>query len=558
MGMARTLSSYEQLGDFRLADEFLEQLRAVTPEDLQRVARTYLRLEGAALLEYLPKTTSAPPAQPPTNLQAQLFPTTIPLPLPETTTIDAAQTPPRAQTSENADMLLRPASAPPPIVLDTIEATPIPADLSAITASTPEEIALPDGGRLLYRRRSDLPIVALNILFPGSKRRENRSIAGITNLMLKSSLKGTLPTASLPALSAQEIANRVEGLGTGIGQSQGMEYIGYGIKARTTVLEEAFGVLAAVITSPAFAEEEVEKEKQAIYAEIRRQQDNNFSLSYDLWGAARFGETHPYGLPANGIGSAIETLTPDDLRRWHDAHTSRSNMVVSVVGDIPLEEVLALLQPLIDALPATALELPVEIHPLLRADSAEFTETFPITRSLSRAKQQTAAVMGFDGAEMASPNRPALDVLNEITSGMGGRLFRAVRGENSLAYQVTSFHRSRPDTGMFVTYTSTAPENEQRARDLMLDAIRQLQNEPVSQEELQMAKASILGEHVINMQTFAAQAGEMGVLAIYDLPLDESERYLHRIQQVTAEEVQSVANRYLDTERYWLGVLRGG
>ena len=182
----------------------------------------------------------------------------------------------------------------------------------------------------------------------------------------------------------------------------------------------------------------------------------------------------------------------------------------------------------------------------------------PNERVLYRQKQQTAAMIGFGGADMFSPDRYALDVLNEITSGMGGRLFRAVRGENALAYQVTSAHRSRVDMGNFLAYTSTAPENEQRARDLILDALRELQRELVTPEELQMAKASIVGEHVINMQTFAAQAGELAVLGVYGLPLDESERYLRQIEAVTAEQIRDVAQRYLDTERYWLGVVRGG
>lgn len=166
--------------------------------------------------------------------------------------------------------------------------------------------------------------------------------------------------------------------------------------------------------------------------------------------------------------------------------------------------------------------------------------------------------MGFGGADMFSPDRYALDVLNEITSGMGGRLFRAVRGENSLAYQVTSAHRSRVDVGTFITYTSTAPENEERAQDLILNALRELQRELVTEEELKMAKASIVGEHVINMQTFAAQAGELAVIGVYGLPLDESERYLREVQNVTAEQVREVAVHYLDTEHYWLGVVRGG
>src|SRR5205085_2116114 len=97
----------------------------------------------------------------------------------------------------------------------------------------------------------------------------------------------------------------------------------------------------------------------------------------------------------------------------------------------------------------------------------------------------------------------------------------------------------------------------QRARALLLDAIRLLQRDPVTDEELQMAKASILGEHVIGMQTFAAQAGELAVLGVYGMPLDEPQRYLQQIQAVTHEQIIDVAQRYLDTENYCIGIVRG-
>src|SRR5690349_12930068 len=172
-------------------------------------------------------------------------------------------------------------------------------------------------------------------------------------------------------------------------------------------------------------------------------------------------------------------------------------------------------------------------------------------------KQQTAVAMGFTGARLASDERYALDVLDEITSAMGGRFFRSVRGENSLAYSVSRVHRSRRDAGNFITYTSTAPENELRARDILLAECARLGREPVTAQELETARATLYGEHVIGTQTFGSQASELAYFALNDLPLDEAERYLARIQAVTAEEVMDAARRHLTPDRYWLGAVRG-
>ncbi len=545
MGMARTLAHYEQMGDYRLADVLVERLRAVTPDDVRRVALAYLRPDRASLLEYLPAATSAPAALPAAELQAKL---------------EVADTAAVINVQDTAAMPNAAASSSSPVLPDvagSANAASVPTVFARSGTAETQDIALPGGGRLLYQARQDLPIVALNVVVRGGKKRERREIAGITNLMLKSSPKGALATKRLSALSAYEIAGRIESLGTGIGLSAGMEYFGYGIKATTNALREAFDIFAAVLAHPAFAPDEADKEKQAIYADIRRQQDNNYSLANDLLNAARYGEQHPYGLPANGVANAVAALTTDELRRWHDTQVRRDNMIVALVGDISANEAVDLLADLLEEKGESKKEKAGE-DAALSPFSFSLSPQSVVERALHRDKQQTAAMMGFGGADMFSPDRFALDVLNEITAGMGGRLFRAVRGDNALAYQVTSAHRARVDTGSFVTYTSTAPENEARARDLILDALRVLQSEPVTDEELGMAKASILGEHVISMQTFAAQAGELAVIGAYDLPLDESERYLRQTQAVTAEQIMDVARRYFDTERYWLGVVRGG
>ena len=249
-----------------------------------------------------------------------------------------------------------------------------------------------------------------------------------------------------------------------------------------------------------------------------------------------------------GSRSPSRSRTWKSLRSWHDTLVAPGNLVASIVGDIDEEEAVALF---------------AGLFPDSRAGGPAATATTfggpapPGERFLLRQKKQTAAAMGFTGAKLGSDDRYALDILDEITSSMGGRFFRAVRGENALAYSVSSVHRSRRDAGNFITYTSTAPENELRARDILLAECTRLGREPVSEEELRSAKATLYGEHVIGTQTFGAQASELAYYALNGLPLDEAERYLARIQAITAEEVMTAAARHLTVEGYWLGVVRG-
>jgi zinc protease len=534
LGVARTLATYEALGDYHLTDTMLDRLRAVTANDIYHVVMEYLRVPYVSLMEYLP---TSPPA--PSRPQEE---------------IEKALRGAQGRSTEAHSVRIDTTGLPRLDVREHGIFVPTHTPASWQQTSDAKALSLPNGGILYYKRRADLPLVSLSVLFPGGRRQETQANCGVTNLMLKSSLKGTR------SYTAEEIANRIEGLGSGIGTSLASDCFGYGMKIKKEFLREGFALFSEVLTQPTFPADEVEREKQSIYAEIRRQQDSNFSLAYDLFASACYGEQHPYGLPASGIAEAVASLTPEDLAAWHARNLTAETRVVGLVGDIEEEEAVALFAQIEGngelrrgGEEEMVFRFPVSPSPPLLLSSPPGTE-----RAVRREKQQTAAALGFAGANIANEDRYALDVLSEITSGMGGRFFRAVRGENALAYQVTSFHRSRLDAGNFIAYTSTAPENEQRARDLLLKEIAVLQRDFVSPEELAAAKAAIVGEHVIGTQTFGAQAGELAAVGVFGLPPDEPQRYLARVEAVTAEEVRDVARRYLQPERSWLGVVRGG
>ncbi len=515
LGMASSLAANEASGGYQLTDTFLEQLRAVTAEDVMRVAGKWFHVSAASVVEYLPA---------------------------------ADHTPEFSAESLEAELLHgHPASAVP-VVAPGMSASPQPEhhpfhfSRSAFDAVT-RGLTLPWGGHLLYKTRRDLPLVSITALFHGGKRGETLSSCGITNLMLKSCLKGTR------RWSGEEVAARIEGLGSGIGITVGADCFGFSMKVKRDLLSEAFDIFSDVVAHPTFPTEQVEREKQAVLADIRRQQDSIGAVAMDLFSAACYGEDHPYGLPSAGIVTAVEPLLRADLAVWHQRHASAQNLVVGMVGDIDEAEAVELFSTLLERRVSTAAErLPLAAH------GARSTAE----KAVLRDKQQTASVLGFMGAGMYSPDRHVLDVVSEILSGMGGRLFRAVRGDHALAYQVAAFHRVRQESGNLITYVSTAPDNEETARDLILRECERLAREPVTTRELDAAKAAILGHYIIGSQTFSSQSMELAATGIYGLPLEEPQLYLERVQNTTIDDVQFAAAKYLDPRQSWIGAVRGG
>lgn len=495
LGMARHLASYEALGDYHLADQFFNRLQSVSTQDLERVSAEYLRLGNATLQEYLPSSATAP----------------------------------ERTESAMTDLMVSSSPSSPESRLKG----------SRVSESTDVyEVPFRNGGVALFRRRTDLPIVALHILLPGGRLGETSGNAGITNLMLKSMLKGA------GNLGAEQISEQIEGLGSGIGTSVTADYLGFSMKILASRLPEGLAILREVLRSPTFPDEEVAKEKQVIYAEIRRQQDSMSSRAIDLFNAACWGD-QPYGLPTSGTAEAIERLTSHDLREWHRRWVAVPRAAIGIAGDMDDAEVSDLLA---DLLPAgrEAAPLPDGLFP-----------GQPSERAVTVDKQQTASVLGFPGAAVGDDARHALDLIAEITSGLAGRFFRAVRGDSGLAYAVTSFHRARKYGGTFGTYTATSPENENKARDILLSECARLRIERVSDSEIESAKTAIRGERVTGLQTFSAQAAELAVHRVYGLPPDAGLRYVERIEALTADDLREAAARFLVEDRAWIGAVRG-
>ncbi len=514
LGLARTLAAYEAIGGYELVDTVLDRIRAVTADDVMRVANSWINLEGAALVEYLPAQDNVPESNPDKVIE---------------TLYDA-----QAHT-EVLD------TAPPSTVHES-RVRSLRTSSNAFEGIT-QTVSLPWGGHLFYKIRRDLPLVSITALFQGGRRGETISNCGITNLMLKSTLKGT------QRFTAEQIVNRIEGLGSSIGLVVTSDYFGFTMKVKRDVLAEAFEIFAEVVARPIFPPDEVEREKQAVLADIRRQQDSIGSLAMDLFSAAYYGEDHPYGLPAVGTVEAIQPVMRTDVMMWHQRHAIAQNLVVGLVGDVEEADAVALFTDLLERRTSSRAErLPVPLQGKLATPD----------RVLYRQKQQTAAVLGFHGAGLYNEDRHIIDVLTEIVSGMGGRFFRAVRGDNALAYQVAAIHRVRQESGNFITYALTSPENEEVARDLILRECELLMNEPVTSRELESAKVSILGQYVIGTQTFGAQSAELASIGIYGLPMEEPQNYLDRVMAVTEDDLMDVAQRYLDPRNSWLGVVRGG
>jgi zinc protease len=176
---------------------------------------------------------------------------------------------------------------------------------------------------------------------------------------------------------------------------------------------------------------------------------------------------------------------------------------------------------------------------------------------VTREKAQAALAMAFPGPARRDTDRWAASVWASVASGLGGRLFEALRDRRSLAYTVLATSWQKARGGALLTYIATSPEREEEAREQMLLELERFAQEPVGEEELRQAVNYLAGQAEVSRQSGAAVAGEMLEAWIAGTGLGELEDPAARYRAVTAAQVRAVAAEHLVVSRRAEGVVRG-
>ena len=503
-GLSSALAFYEALGDYNLMFRYVDALRAVTPEDVRRAADKYLRPDGCSLAEYRPDgagdDTSA------SRVREEI-----------TTALEnmagAEDTPPESGTT-----------APP-------AAKPA-------RAGEPGMLTLSTGMTVITHPRTRLPLVSIGVYFPGGRTWDTRETAGLTRLALSASMKGSKNR------DAEQLQDEAARLGARLASAAGADYASFTLSCLARNLPGALDVLADILLNATFPETEVEKERETQLARILRLRDNTYGFPMMLARRAACGD-HPYGIPAAGYEDSVAALTREQLTgRFGDLIRAEGSLVAAA-GYFDTEELLALLEEKLAALPAGAGKTPAP-------DAPAFS---PASEIVERNKAQTGQAFAFGALPANSALMPALSVLLNIASGMGGRLYNEVREKRNLAYTVHASMELNLLGGLILNYAATSPENEEKARDLMLEEWKRLAAGDISLEEFEIAVRYTTGIHRIALQANDDFRDTRARNFLVGRGADYHERFPALVRALSIEDVKNAA-ALLSPDVHSLGVLR--
>ena len=374
------------------------------------------------------------------------------------------------------------------------------------------------------------------VVYAGT-RNENPDEEGMAHFIEHVSFKGT------ERRNSWHINNALESVGGDLNAYTGKEETVYYTAIPKGELPRAIDVLSDMVFHSRYPQREIDKEVEVISDEIESYNDSPAELIYDDFENAVFAG-HPLGHNILGRAETLRTYTTDDALAFTRRFYRPENTVFFVSGDVDFNTVVRLLKrataefpsatPLIDVTP-TAVLPPYE----------------PKTIKHDRGTHQAHVMIGNRAYSVHDRRRMPLYLLNNILGGpgMNARLNISLRERNGLVYTVESSMVCYSDTGIWCTYFGCDPKDVRKCLKLVRRELDKVINAPLTASQLAAAKRQIKGQIGVacdNRENFALDFGK--TFLHYGWQKDVT-KLMDDIDNITAEEIQEVANEILAADR---------
>ncbi len=526
-GQAQKLGFYEvETGDYRFEEEYLEGVRKVSAKDIMEAARKYINNDNLTAGYLLPS--------------GQVTITDEEIKEIVTKSTSDAEKEAAAKSESLGEELLEEV-----IEVESASADTGPAENasdSKVSSQNVQKYVLENGIQVLIKENTSIPLFAARAAFLGGVRYEDESTNGVSNFVSRMLTRGT------ETRTAQDIAEQIESIAGDVSGFSGRNSFGVTVESLSKNFPEAFEIFSDVLLHPSFDAQEVERARREILAEINRQGDNLLKTTVNLFLETLYSE-HPYKFNALGTVDTVSDFHGADLASFYEKYARPENMVITVVGNVNEDEVLALVKEKFGGLEKGKSPVPEIAAEPAPSEIRTKVDTKP-------DKAQMHIIMGFQGPTLKDKDHYAFEVLNTILSGQGGRLFLELRDKKSLAYTVTSFYTPGLEPGFFGVYIGTAPPKEEEAITAIKSELERLLKDGVTEAELARAQNYLVGNFEIGLQQNSAQAAKITFDELYGIGWEEYKKYPDNIYSVTKENVLEAARKYIDLDRYTLTIVK--
>lgn len=372
-------------------------------------------------------------------------------------------------------------------------------------------------------------------------RHEQAELNGICHFIEHAVFKGTHKRTAL------DIAVESDRLGGHFDAFTSHEVTGFTMKVRHTALAQAFDLLSDMIANPRFDEEDLEREQRVIIEEMKMVEDTPDEYLMELFSAAYF-PNHSLGRPIEGTEQTVSSFNQAKTFEFHKNEYVPKNLIVAAAGNVKHEELLEL------ARKAFSENTQQNDPAFSKADLPQAAA--PILLERKEGLEQAHLIIAAPWHSATSEERYAASLLaNVLGGGTSSRLWQAIREERGLAYAIGAGGITFDDTGIFNIYAGTSPEQLDEVLDLSLEEIRRVVRESIPEDELQLAKDQTVSSILLSLESSSVRAGALVRCEMLHGRFITPDELIEKIEAVTPDGLQSIAQEYFTTEKMSLAAL---
>jgi len=400
----------------------------------------------------------------------------------------------------------------------------------------PYEIRMLDNGmRIVAVLHHEQPAVSIRLLVAAGSAQDPKGKGGVANLMASLLDQGTA------SRTAQQIADQIDFIGGDLGTGAATDLSFVNAVVMKDSFQTGMDLIADIARHPAFAPEEIARQKDQILSSLRVNTDDTGYIAGVVFDRLVYG-FHPYGLPGIGTEDSLGSLTREDLQAFHTQYFLPNNMILAIVGDVTSDEAFAAAQRVFGDWARGTLPPPPSIEPP--------ASTRRIVIIDKPDAVQTSIRVGQLAIPRKHPDYMTWDLTVKILGGEGAnRLHQVLRSQYGLTYGAEANAEARKDAGDFVGETETRTDTTGQALRLMIDEFSRLARERVGQRELSDAQAYLAGSFPLTIETPDQIATQVLNVLFYDLPISEIGTFRERVLAVTPDDIQRVARQYIRPDR---------
>ena len=383
--------------------------------------------------------------------------------------------------------------------------------------------------------------VAIVFGIGAGSRYEVQKHQGISHLIEHMLFKGTNKRKS-----TLEISQVIEGIGGEINASTSKETTHLYAKVPQEQFKTAFDVLADIILNSLMREEDLHKEKNVIIEEIKKYQDIPEELVEILLDRIMW-KNHPLGRPVLGDEKSVSNIQREDLLSYINTFYRPNNLVISVAGNIKIEEVILQVDKYFKIIEKG------EVKNYLPAKDNQKNTQIGIKFKNSN---QAHLSFGFPGISRLDPDKDSVDLLDIILgSGLSSRLFQKIRVRKSLAYDIHSFIQYFNDISSFNVYAGIDSSKLRETIQTILEELNKIKDNNLKEDELRKAKEMYKGALSLSLESTLSRAFWFGNRMLLYGRTSTFDEIKEKIEEVKVKDIQKMAQNIFTKDKINLSIV---